>query len=119
MGILEGKLAAYEHHLRTTSGGPGWELPLDSSSQWLPQIVKELQQSVKHAKDLLREKGSGEENSEPSVEEDWEREMVSTHYHVVLSKDIATIGINSTCTHCPPTVWCTVNEVSAADGLSM
>lgn len=81
MGILEGKLAAYERHLRTTSGGPEWELPLDSN-QWLPQTVKELQQGVKHVKELLQAKGSGKGNPEPCAEEDWEREMVSTHYQV-------------------------------------
>lgn len=109
MGILEGKLAAYERHLRTTSGGPGWELHLDSN-QWLPQTVKELQQSVKHAKELLRAKGSGKEDPEPSAEEDRERETVSTHYQVVLvlNKDSAAIAYwcYYRCKHyvhtCPP-----------------
>lgn len=76
---MEGKLAAYERHIRTTSGGPEWKLNLDDS-YWLPQTVKELQRSIEHAKELLRTKECGEEDAQTTEEGQQDREMVSDHY---------------------------------------
>lgn len=125
MDILKGKLAAYERHLRTTSGGPEWELHVNSN-QWLPQTVKDLQQSIKHAKELLKAKGSGKENLKPSEEEGQEREMVSTHHQIiqyVLSKDRPTAGADAMYVHTYylplPTVRRDVSQVSAGDDLSV
>ena len=75
-------MAAYERHIRTTSGGPAWKLHSEGC-HWLPQTVKELQRSIEHAKGLLRAKESGEENQETSEEGCRDREMVSDCYQVV------------------------------------
>lgn len=80
VGVLEGKLEAYERHIRTTSGGPAWKLTLDEN-HWLPQSVKDLQQSIEQAKELLRAKEGVEENLETSKEGYRDRDMVSDHSH--------------------------------------